>query len=82
MGSRSEAVKQWKKSENKWMKGLKSPKNQNKILYSTAKKTGSSREIRIINNIKAKASKKRHNDSIDYSSNESDPDSSLSSNSD
>ena len=43
IGSRDHYVQHHKKSENKWTKDLKSLKNQNKILYSIAKKYGSRR---------------------------------------
>ena len=47
MGSRAEAVKQYKKSENHWEKELKDLNNQNRILYSIAKKSSSRRELKI-----------------------------------
>ena len=43
MGSRAEAVKQWKKSENKWNRDLQALKKQNKNIYIIYKKTGSRR---------------------------------------
>ena len=43
MGSRAEAVKQWKKSENKWNRDLKALKKQNKNIYIIYKNTGSRR---------------------------------------
>ena len=43
VGSRNHAVQQHKKSENKCRKYLKVLKNQNKILYSIAKNSGSRR---------------------------------------
>ena len=77
MGSRNDAVKQYKKSENKWKKELKYLKNQNKMIYSIANKSGSRREIKNINNIRAKYSKKTSKSSSD----DSNSDSSLASNS-
>ena len=47
VGSRADTVKQYKKSENKWKKELKALKNQNKMLYSIVKNSGS--RIEIIN---------------------------------
>ena len=64
MVSRTNAVKQYKKSEKKWKKYLKYLKKQNKMLYRTAKKFGSRREIKRIKKIREKDSKK----SIDSSS--------------
>ena len=40
IGSRTHALQQHKKSENKWKNELKSFKNQNNMLYSIAKKSG------------------------------------------
>ena len=37
MGSRTDTVKQQKKSENKWNKYLKALNNKNKIIYRIAK---------------------------------------------
>ena len=39
--SRADTVKQYKKSEKIWKKYLKSLRNQNKMLYTIAKKSGS-----------------------------------------
>ena len=78
MVSRDEAVKQYKKSENKWKKELKYLKKQNKILYSIANNSVSRCEIKKIKKIKVKASKKRRYDSSDYSRDESYSDFSLS----
>ena len=58
MVSRSDTVKQYKNYENKWKKELKYHKKKNKILYSISKKSGSRREIKKINKIQAKTSKK------------------------
>ena len=66
---RSEAVKQYKKSKNKWKNDMKALNKQNKILYSIAKKSGSRRELKNIKNINAKYSKKRCDSSSKYSSN-------------
>ena len=78
MVNRAESVKQYKNSKGKWKKDIKSLKNQNKLLYIISKKSGSRREIKKINNIRSKASKKRRDGSIDSSSEDSDSDSSLS----
>ena len=43
MGSRADIVKQYKKTKNEWKKELKYLKKQNKMLNSTAKKSGSRR---------------------------------------
>ena len=67
VGIRNDTVKQYKKSENKWKKYLKSLKKQNKMLYIISKKSGSRHEINMIKNIKAKASKKYSDSSSDYS---------------
>ena len=64
------AVKQYKKSENKWKKELKDLKKQNKMLYSIANKSCLRREIK---KIREKAYKK----SSDSSSDDSDSDSLL-----
>ena len=76
--SRSDTMKQYKKSEKR-MKDLKSLKKQNKMIYRIAKKSISRRELKKINNIWGKASKKVHNSSSDSSSDDSDSDSSLTS---
>ena len=59
MRSRSESVKQYKNSESKWKKEFNTLKKQNKISYSIAKTSGSRREIKKINKIRYKATKKR-----------------------
>ena len=82
MVSKSEAVNHYKRSEIKWNKELKYIKNKNKILYSIVNKYGSLREIKNIDKIRDKVSKKRRDDSSDSSRNESDSNSSLSRNSD
>ena len=82
MGSRAEAVKQYKKSENKRNKDLKYIKMQNKMLYSIVKNSRSRRELKNDKNINAKYSKKRGDSSRNSSSNESYSDSYLSSDSD
>ena len=78
---RAEAVKQFNKSKNKLKKDLKALKKQNKTIYSISKKSGSRCELKRIKKIKAKASKKRCDSIINYSSDTSYSDSSLSSNS-
>ena len=82
IGSRDNAVKQYKKSKNKWKKELKSFNKKNKIIFSISKKTVSCREINKINNIKAVSSKNHRDDSSNSSSDDLDCDSSLSSYSD
>ena len=77
IGRITNAVQQHKMYENKQKKELKSLKKQNNILYSISKKSGSRREIKNINNIRAKYSKKT---SVS-SSKDRDFDSSISSNS-
>ena len=74
MGSRTDNVKQYKKSKNKWNKELKSLKKQNKMLYSISKKSGLRRKIKNIKKIREKASKKGRHSSSDYSSDKSDYD--------
>ena len=64
LGSRSDAVKYYKKSKNKWKKYMKDLRKQNKILYSIANKSVSRHELKNINKIRAKSSKKHY----DYSS--------------
>ena len=66
LGNKYKAVKQFKKSKNKWKKELKALKNQNKILYSIAKKSGLRHKLKNIKNIKAKVSKKRSYSSTNY----------------
>ena len=67
MGIRAEAVKRYKRSESKCKKEIKALKKQNKILYRISNKFGTSREIKKIDNMRSKGSKKRHSDSIDSS---------------
>ena len=67
MGSLTDAVKQYKKYENKWKKELKYLKNQNKMLYIIANKSGWRREIKKINKILSKASKNGSDSSSDDS---------------
>ena len=82
LGNRADDAKYYNKSEHKWKKELKFLKKKNKILFSTAKKSGSRRELKNTKNIKAKASKKRRYSSSDNLSNNSDSDSYLSSDGD
>ena len=77
MGSRDEAVKQYKKSESKNKKEIKTLKKQNKMLFSIAKKSGSRRELKNIKKIRM-SPKKHRNDISDSSSDESDSNYSLS----
>ena len=58
LGNRADSVKYYKKSEHTWKKELKALKNQNKMLFIIAKKSGSRRELKNIKKIKAKAYKK------------------------
>ena len=81
LGNRGDAVKQYKKSEQKCRKELKGLKKQNKMLYRISKKSGSFCELKKTKNIKAKASKNHRDDISDSSSSVSDSDSSLSSDS-
>ena len=74
MGSSTDAVKHYNKSEHKLKRVLKTLKKQNKIIYSIAKKSGSRRDIK---KIRANYSKK----TSDCSSDDSDSGSSLSSDS-
>ena len=67
MGSRAKAVKQYKRSDNKWKNEFKSLKKQNKILYIIAKKSSLWRELKNIKKLKYKASRKRYNSSSDSS---------------
>ena len=77
MGSMYDTLKQYKNSENKWKKDLKALNNKNKILYSIANKYGLRRELKNINKIRAKSSKKICDSSIDSSSDDLDSDSAL-----
>ena len=52
VGSRTDTVNQYKKSENKWKKDLKALNNQKNMLYSIAKKSGSRHGIKKTNKIK------------------------------
>ena len=61
-GSRTNALQQYNKSENKPKKDMKYPKKQNKMLYSIAKKSGSRRDIK---KTRAKDSKKTSESSSD-----------------
>ena len=70
MGGRAKSLKQYKLSNNKWKKELKALNNQNKMICSIFKKTGSRCEIKNIKKIKAKASKKLRSDISDSSSDE------------
>ena len=77
MGNSADTVKKYKTSEKKWKKDLKYIKKQNKIICSISKKSGSRREIKDINNIQEKYSKKGHQSSSSSSSDNSYPDSLL-----
>ena len=65
MGSRTDAVKQYKKSENKQKKKLKALKKKIKMLYRISNKSGSRHEIKNIKKIREKASNKRSESSGD-----------------
>ena len=82
MGRRSEAVKQYKKSEIKQKKDIKALNKKIKNLFSISKKYGSRRELKMIKKTRATDSKKRYNSISNSPSDESDSDSSLSSDSD
>ena len=58
--NRDDAVKHYKKSEQKLRKELKALTNQNKIIFRIAKKSGSCRELNKIKNIRAKAPKNKN----------------------
>ena len=78
MVSMAESVKQYKRSKSKRKTEIKSLKKQNKILYIITNKSGSRREIKNIKKIRAKDSKKRRDDRINSSSDNSDSNSYLS----
>ena len=78
MGSRNEAVKHYKKYEIKWKKYLKSLKKHNKMVFVITNKSGSCCELRKINKIRGKASKKHCNSIRGSSSDKLDSNSSLS----
>ena len=71
MGSRSDTVKQYKKSE-KWKRDLKALKKQKKMLYSSAKGSGSPRDIKKIQKIREKDFNKSRHFSSNYSGDDSD----------
>ena len=77
MGSMTNAVQQYKKSERKRKKELKALEKQKNVLYSIAKKSGSRRDINNIKKIREKYYKKTSVSSSD----DLDPDSSIASNS-
>ena len=65
MVSRNNDVQQYKKSKNKWKKELKDLKKQNKMLYSISNKSDSRCDIKNINKIRSKYSKKTSESSSD-----------------
>ena len=69
MVSTDQAVKQYKNYESKCKKELKTLNNQNKMLLRSSKNSGSRRELKNINNIRPKASKKYGSSSSNSSSN-------------
>ena len=70
--SRTHAVQQYKKSENKWNKELKPLKKQKNMIYIIAKKSYLHRETKTIKKIKSEASKKTSiSSSEDWSSDSS-----------
>ena len=73
-GIRADTVKQYKKSENKWRKELKTLKEKNKMLYNIAKKSGSRLEINNIKKIREKDSNKCCHSISGSSSDDSDSD--------
>ena len=66
--SKSDTIKPYKKFGNKRKKYLKALKKKNKMLYSTAKKSVSCREIKDIKKIWEKSSKEGRNSSRNSSS--------------
>ena len=78
LGNKDETMKQFNKYKNKWKKEMKALKKQNKMMYSTAKKSGLRRELKNIKNIKAKACNERSYSSRNYSRKKYYSDSSLS----
>ena len=56
LGNRTDAVKHYKKSEQKWKMELKDLNKQNNMLFSMSKKPGLYCDIK---NIRAEASKRR-----------------------
>ena len=71
ISSRNHNVQQHKKSEKKWKKELKALKDQNKMLYSIAKNSGSRCEIQKIQKIRKEASKDTYSSSEDWDSDSS-----------
>ena len=71
IGSRTHAVQQHNKSENKWKKDLKALKKQNKMINNIAKKSGSRREIQNIKKIRKEHSKETYSSSEDWDSDSS-----------
>ena len=64
LGDRADTVKHYKKSEQKWKKELKSLKNQNKMLFRIAEKSGSHHEMKNIKKIRTKASNNKKNSGV------------------
>ena len=57
--NRADDVNNYRKTENKWKRELKSLKKQKNMLYSMAPMLGSRRDIKNIKKINKKALKKR-----------------------
>ena len=72
LGNRASDVKKYQKSENKWKRGLKVLKKKKNMFFTMANSPGSRRELKKMNNIRAKASKKYNYSSSDSSSSDSD----------
>ena len=81
LGNRDDTINDYKKYEHKCNKDMKYLKKQNKMLYRISMKSDSHCELKNINKIKAKASKKRGYYSSNSYSSDSDSDSFLSSDS-
>ena len=58
LGNRADTVNHYHKTEEKWKRGLKCLKKNNKMLFSMSKHSGSRRGLKKINKIKAKSSRK------------------------
>ena len=82
LGNRSDYVKHYIKYKHKWRKDTNYLKNQNKMIYSLSKKSGSHRELKNIKKIKAKASNNHRYSISNSSTSESDSYSYLSSDGD
>ena len=68
MGSRTDAVKQYNNSENKWNKELKALKKYNKMIYIIVNKSGSRRDIKKIRGKYYKKTSDSSSDDLDSDS--------------